>query len=204
MSDEKKKYSTSDVLENLVIETKQQDKVSIGELKMLLKDRGFDILMIIAALPMCIPIPVPPGYTTFFSIPLFIFAWQMLMGSRSVWLPKWINKKEIKRTTAGLLVEKASPSLRFIERFSRPRALWMLSKQTRRILGFIVMVLTVSIALPLPLTNLLPAWGIVIMCIGSLNRDGLLSLIGVLIGIAGVAVTLLVLYGGVELINSIF
>ncbi|MCO6434081.1 exopolysaccharide biosynthesis protein, partial [Nitrosomonas nitrosa] len=83
---ENKERNTSELLLQVVVQS-TNDKMSVTEIKNSLHERGFGILLAIAALPICLPIPVPPGYTTFFSIPLFIFSVQMIWGMKSPWLP---------------------------------------------------------------------------------------------------------------------
>ncbi|GKS68901.1 hypothetical protein W03_09050 [Nitrosomonas sp. PY1] len=73
---------TSEFLAVVVIEQKNE-LITVGEIKNALHERGFGILMAIAAIPICLPIPAPPGYTTLFSLPLFIFSLQMIFGMRA-------------------------------------------------------------------------------------------------------------------------
>ena len=77
-----KERPTSDFLAIVVVENKKE-AMTVGEIKNALHERGFGILMAIGALPLCLPIPIPPGYTTLFSIPLFIFSVQMILGMRA-------------------------------------------------------------------------------------------------------------------------
>ena len=81
-----KERPTSDFLAVVVVENRNE-AMTVGEIKNALHERGFGILMAIAAFPICIPLPVPPGYTTIFSIPLFIFSIQMVLGMQAPWLP---------------------------------------------------------------------------------------------------------------------
>ena len=97
---ENKERTTSELLQLIVVQNRSE-KMSVGEIKNSLRERGFGILLALAVLPICLPIPVPPGYTTFFSIPLFIFSAQMMWGVKSPWLPGWINKKEISKKKSG-------------------------------------------------------------------------------------------------------
>lgn len=63
------------------------NKVTLFEIKTSLQERGFGILIIIFSLPLSVPIPVPPGYTTILSIPLILFSLQLLLGFHSPWMP---------------------------------------------------------------------------------------------------------------------
>lgn len=70
--EDNKEKPTSDFLAMVIIQQKNSS-ITVGEIKNALHERGFGILMAIAAIPICLPIPAPPGYTTLFSLPLFIF-----------------------------------------------------------------------------------------------------------------------------------
>lgn len=190
---EKKERSTSETLALVVVENKNHT-MSVGDIKNSMHERGFGILLAIAALPLCLPIPVPPGYTTFFSIPLFIFSIQMIFGMRAPWLPVWITKKQIKRTTLEKLIEKANPWLRKIEKHLKPRLTYISVRAWERIIGIFSFVFALSISLPLPLTNFPPGWGILIMSLGLLSKDGLTILVGMIIGTIGVGITMVILF----------
>src|SRR5665811_1731335 len=111
---------TSEYLALVVAENKSET-MTVGELKHSLHERGFGILMAIAALPLCLPVPVPPGYTTFFSIPLFIFSIQMILGMSAPWLPAWLENKQVKKANLEKLISKTNPWLQKIETHLRPR-----------------------------------------------------------------------------------
>ena len=187
-----KERSTSELLENVVV-VYRSDTLTVGEIKNSLHERGFGVLLAIAALPLCLPVPVPPGYTTFFSIPLFIFSIQMIIGMQAPWLPPWIEKKEIKRASLEKLVAKASPWLRKIEKRLQPRLTYISVHTWERIIGIFTFVFALSISLPIPLTNFPPGWGILIMSLGLLSKDGITILIGMIVGTIGVGITMIIL-----------
>ncbi|MDH5552631.1 MAG: exopolysaccharide biosynthesis protein [Nitrosomonas sp.] len=178
----------------LVVAEHKNETMTVGELKHSLHQRGFGILMAIAALPLCLPVPVPPGYTTFFSIPLFIFSIQMILGMSAPWLPAWLEKKEIKRVNLKKLIEKANPWLRKIEIHLRPRMTNISVQTWEKLIGIFSFVFALSIALPIPMTNFPPGWGILIMSLGLLSKDGLTIIIGMIVGTIGVGITMVVLY----------
>ena len=187
-----KERPTSEFLAIVVVEN-TKEAMTVGEIKNALHERGFGILMAIAALPICLPIPVPPGYTTFFSIPLFIFSVQMTLGMQAPWLPAWIEKKSIKRLYLEKIVAKLNPWLKKIENRMQPRMTYIGVHTWERIIGIFSFVFALSIALPLPLTNFAPGWGILVMSLGLLNRDGVTILIGMIIGTIGIGLTMIIL-----------
>ncbi|MBP6366108.1 MAG: exopolysaccharide biosynthesis protein [Nitrosomonas sp.] len=187
-----KERPTSDFLAVVVVENKNE-AMTVGEIKNALHERGFGILMAIAAFPICIPLPVPPGYTTIFSIPLFIFSIQMVLGMQAPWLPAWIEKKYVKRSSLEKLIAKANPWLKKIEERMQPRMTYISVHTWERIIGIFSFVFAVAVALPIPLVNFPPGLGILVMSLGLLNRDGVTILIGMIIGTIGIGITMIIL-----------
>lgn len=197
------RQSTSEMLTK-VVKNNNNDSITVEEIKNSLNERGFGILMAVASLPLCLPFPAPPGYTTFFSIPLFIFSIQMIFGMDSPWLPEWICRKKIRRTKLANFIEKAVPLLHKIEKLLKPRMINGNIEKWEKLIGFSSFIFAISIAIPLPLTNLPPGYGILIMSLGLLSKDGLTILIGLIIGIIGVILTCFVIKFGAEWIESWF
>jgi hypothetical protein len=184
--------TTSELLEKVVADN-NKDTMTIGEITNYLHERGFGILMAIATLPLCLPIPVPPGFTTFFSIPLFILSVQMMFGMHAPWLPTWLTKKQINSATFEKMVKKANPWLRKIESRMQPRLTYISVRTWERIIGVFSFVFALSISIPLPLTNFPPGWGILITSLGLLSKDGITILIGMVVGTIGVGLTMIIL-----------
>ncbi len=112
------KKPASDILKEIA--DTSNDKVTLFDIKTALHERGFSILIIIFSLPLSIPIPVPPGYTTILSIPLILFSLQLLFGFDSPWMPNWLERKSFQRSTLALVVEKTYPVLKKIEKLMKP------------------------------------------------------------------------------------
>ncbi len=107
------KKLASDILKEVAdTNNNDSDKVTLFDIKTALHERGFSILIIIFSLPLSVPIPVPPGYTTILSIPLILFSLQLLFGFDSPWMPNWLERKSFQRSTLALVVEKTSPTLK--------------------------------------------------------------------------------------------
>jgi hypothetical protein len=117
----------------------------------------------------------------------------MTLGMQAPWLPSWIEKKSIKRLYLEKIVAKANPWLKKIENRMQPRMTYISVHTWERIIGIFSFVFALSIALPLPLTNFAPGWGILVMSLGLLNRDGVTILIGMIIGTIGIGLTMIIL-----------
>ena len=188
---ENKGQNTSELLQLIVVEN-TNETITVDQIKNSLHERGFAVLLAIATLPICLPIPAPPGFTTVFAIPLFIFSVQMICGMRAPWIPQWLAKKAIKRKVLNKLITKVTPWVRKIESHMHPRLTYISAHAWERIIGLFSFIFSISIALPIPLVNFLPGWGILIMSLGLLSRDGLTVFMGMIVGTVGVGVALII------------
>ncbi|WP_264337498.1 exopolysaccharide biosynthesis protein [Wolbachia endosymbiont (group B) of Dolichovespula media] len=199
------KKLASDILKEVAdTNNNDNDKVTLFDIKTALHERGFSILIIIFSLPLSVPIPVPPGYTTILSIPLILFSLQLLFGFDSPWMPNWLERKSFQRSTLALVVEKTSPTLKKIEKFMKPRMSFIFRGPGENILAFIMLLCALSIAIPLPLTNFIPAIGTTLISLGIMSKDGFLSIMGVLVSLCGLLLTLVVIVKGPQLIFGAF
>jgi hypothetical protein len=195
----KTRISTSDVLEG-VVERVDTDLVTLSDLKDILHERSFCLLMVLFSFPIAVPLPYPPGFTTILGAPVLLFAYQMMMGWDAPWLPAWIGKKSIKRTTLASFIEKSAPYLRRYERISKPRLSWFCTHRAERMIGFLAFLCAISVVLPIPLGNAIPSAGILVMMMGLLTRDGLVVLLGILLSIVGVVISVAVVIGSASII----
>ncbi len=199
------KKLASDILKEVAdTNNANSDKVTLFDIKTALHERGFGILIIIFSLPLSVPIPVPPGYTTILSIPLILFSLQLLLGFDSPWMPHWLERKSFQRSTLALVVEKTSPALKKIEKFMKPRMLFIFCGPGEKILAFMMLLCAVIIALPLPFTHFLPAIGATFISLGIMGKDGLLSILGVLISLCALLLAFVVIIKGPQLITGAF
>ena len=69
-------------------------------------EKGFALLLFVFALPLSIPLPVPPGLTTIASMPLIFFSIQLLFNYDAPWLPNWVGRKTFKTTKFSICSRK--------------------------------------------------------------------------------------------------
>ncbi|GHC75483.1 exopolysaccharide biosynthesis protein [Limoniibacter endophyticus] len=154
--------------------------VSIETIRDGLGDRSFSALLVLfAALNM---LPLPPGATAIFGAPLLIVAAQMVWGSKRVWLPRFLAKKEIGETQFKALIARMVPRLKQMERLVRPRY-WLFGRNDERLIGAIALLMGILITLPIPLGNWFPACATAILGLALVEKDGVLFWIGIAVGI---------------------
>ena len=156
-------------------------------------ENGLLLAMIFFALPVAIPLPYPPGFTTIMGLPLVILSIQMLFGSKKVCLPSRLNNYQIQNGTLKMLSNKFVPIVKSVEKYVKPRFAFARSVYCEQFIGFICLIASIAVAIPFPLTNAIPALGISVMALGLLNRDGLTVIVGFFISIVGVALAVFVL-----------
>jgi hypothetical protein len=190
-----KKVVTTEILEGVINKT-SADKISINDLIVAMDAGGFGLIMTIFSLP--IIIPLPPPFPSLISIPMVVFSFQMMLGYKSPKLPKRFSNFSIKRSVLAMMVEKSSPYIKKAESFVRPRLLPLSSDWFIKIIGFFCFAFSMSVLLPLPLSNFIPGLGVLIASFGLLGKDGIIILLGLLIGCLGVVITAAAVFLGVE------
>ncbi len=199
-----KEKKTSEIIESVVhIKTQDSGIITLFEIKTALHERGFILLLLIFSIPLSIPVPVPPGFTTIAAIPLLFFSFQMLLGFDAPWLPKYIHKRSIQKKSLAKIIEKTSPLLRKIEMLMKPRILVLSSSYGEKFYALLSLICALSIAIPLPLTNFIPAEGIAIMSLGMISKDGLFLIIGILLSFVGLIISGLVVCLGASFVNDL-
>ncbi len=159
------------------------DNVSIADLLDLVHERGFGMILLILAVPMALPLPVPPGINILLASPLILLTAQQAMGRRTIWLPKWMLKKTIKRSKMSAIITALLPWSARIERFIKPRLEFVTLGIFSHLIGVLGLIMALAICVPLPLTNTVPSLGIALMAVGVIMRDGLAVISGAVIGI---------------------
>ena len=169
-----------------VVASQGPDTITIDEILAALHHRGFGLLFILLSIPNLPPIPMIPGVSTLFGVPLFLLALQWTIGKDRPTLPRSIGRREFSRDKFNRTISKVLPLLRWVEKLAKPKYEAVLSRRGEIVLGSFAMVFAIVLAAPLPFSNLLPAYGLAALGIGLLERDGRFAVIGWAIGIGGI------------------
>jgi hypothetical protein len=118
---------------------------------------------------------------------MFVAA-QIVLGRRSLWLPRAIAARSIDRAHFAKLERTLSPMLLRIESRIRPRWSSLFTLPIERASGVLALVLAAIVFLPIPLGNMLSAASIAVMGLALAERDGLLLIAAWASSIASIAV----------------
>ncbi|MEM6727989.1 MAG: exopolysaccharide biosynthesis protein, partial [Pseudomonadota bacterium] len=159
--------------------------VTLGWILDQLNERAFGLFLLILALPCCIPFLY--GIPQVVALPLMFVAGQILLGRGVPWLPAKLAAREVTAASLASLAERAAPWLRRIEALSRPRLAALTRTPADRVLGFALVLFSASILVPLPGTNTVPGFAVVLIAMGLLQRDGALVILGGILGTVWIA-----------------
>jgi len=169
-------------------------RVTVAEIVKALADRGLGVLIAIFALPNVLPSTVPFGNVPA-GISVIVFSVQLLLGMQHLILPDFIGNRSIRTGTFKMFAPRVASVLSWIERLLAPRQAWVTGMVAERIVGAICVVLSIVSTIPIPFAHNMPALGLTLIGLGLIERDGIAILAGIVIGITGVVLLALVMFG---------
>lgn len=165
----------------------ERKPVTLREVIYTLRGRAYTLLLILLALPFLTPLPLP-GLSTPFGLAIGFIAMRLSLGQKP-WLPMRLQRKELPAGFFGKVFTVAARVIRFLEKFLRPRLPVLTASGVLLQLHAFVMLLaalTLLLPLPIPFTNSFPAWAILLLAGGLLERDGMFILGGYVVFVLGV------------------
>src|SRR4051812_27374924 len=161
--------------------------ITLREVIYALQGRAYMLLVLLLSLPFVTPIPLP-GLSTPFGLAIALIALRLSLGQRP-WLPMKLQRRELPAGFLRKLFSVAERVLRFLEKFLRPRLTYLTDTPFLVQLHALLMLtaaLALLLPLPIPFTNSFPAWTILLLAAGLLERDGLFILAGYVVFAAAV------------------
>jgi len=178
----------SEILQEMVAGSSAK---SIGFAKILenFKERGIAFFMLLFAAPAALPTPAQVIATVLGAI-VIVLSVQLMMGRKTPYILKRILDKNI----SIKIIKGVVKLLRKAEYFVRPRLLFLSTDFSERIVAVFCLAFAIMMAIPLPLSNTVPGFAIVLMSLGLFNRDGLFIIAGAIIGTAWIGLYTLAIY----------
>ncbi len=169
-----------------------------------LRGRAYTLLVILLALPFITPIPLP-GLSTPFGLAIAFIALRLALCQRP-WLPMKLQRKQLPAGFFDRVFAVAGKVIALLETFLRPR-LALISAPGAMLqlhaLFILISALVLLLPLPIPFSNSFPAWTILLLGAGMLERDGLFILLGYLVFVLGVFYFILLGEATQHMINAI-
>ena len=176
-----------------IIDEQGPDRLTFSELAAKLHARAWGgLLLIFAAINM---LPLPPGTSIFFAIPLMIVSAQMVFGRASPWFPARIDRRGVTKEELGRLIARMEWLEVRVERIFKPRLAGLTGAAATRLIGAVCFIL--ALATTLPIVHIAPATVIVLFGLALIYRDGALVIAAVIAGFLGAALATFLIDSGV-------
>ena len=157
---------------------------TLGWLMYSLRKRSFGFIMLLLAL-----VAIAPGVSMVAGLLLMIPAFQMIAGRPAPVFPHRIATRPLPTRHLAPLVQRAVPVLRYLEKMIHPRWHTPLNA-TKRLVGIVVVMLSITLFTPIPLSNVVPALVIALISLAYLEEDGLLLSVALLAAVIVLTVAL--------------
>lgn len=177
---ENQRSRTSDVIVELINQA-QSPGITLRNLTDRLGDRTFGMLLMLIALFNVLPLVSIIG-----GILIATLGLQMILGRRKAWLPSVILDRELPNEKVQAILRAFEPKVRKLEQYIYPRIQYMEAPVVDQVNGCIILLLGLLISLPFPFTNIAPAFVVMIMGLGLMERDGLLQIGSFLLGMLSI------------------
>jgi hypothetical protein len=156
--------------------------VSVGELVQTFGNDALASLMLVAALVMVSPASGIPGLSTGGAVVVALAAVQLAIGRHTMWLPGFLARRRIARSSLHKAASWLERPARFLDRITGQRLAFLAARP----FSIAPALLCVLIALCVPFLELVPfsasiaGSAIAFIALGLVARDGLLIILGVL------------------------
>jgi hypothetical protein len=154
--------------------------------------RGIFLFLILLCLPFITPVPLP-GVSLVVGGVVVILGWRHGLGLTAR-LPAWLGERELPLARRRRVLQFSLKFVRLLERLARPRHHRCLNGCVLAALGLLL-----TLPLPVPFTNSLPGYAVILISASIMERDGLLIWAGYLVGLLALAYLVFIVVGGVHL-----
>ena len=179
---------------------------TLGGLIDVFGERSFALIFVLLMAVPALPLPTG-GVTHVFEIVTMLLALELIIGRRKVWLPQRFRGLELGGENRVKFVNTLLRRIRGLERISRPRGRRLFGHRlTGSAFGLVVLGLTLAAFLAPPFSGLdtLPSIGVVVLALGYLLTDVVLTGAGAAIGALGVFSVIFLGSIAVKFFNGLF
>lgn len=171
------------------------DRLTFSDLATQLRSRAWGGLLFIFAAINCLPLP--PGTSAFFALPILIVSAQMVFGRTSPWFPARIDRRGVTKQEIRRLIGKVAWLEARVERIFKPRLANLTGPAATRLIGVICFLLALIAAIPIPLFHVAPAIAIVMFGLSLIYRDGAIVIVAAVASVLALVVDALIVGSGV-------
>jgi len=154
-------------------EREEHENLTLGGLVDELQGRVYTLLLLVLALPMCQPVPLP-GLSTPFGVAIALLGLRFALSQRP-WMPKRLLATKLTGHFFPAVMRGGAKVLGIFEKLLHPRMVRVFGLgHMRFVAGTVVCLCGLLLLLPLPIpgTNMLPALTVILTAAAFSERDG--------------------------------
>lgn len=188
----------NEILEDLSRCAEQKDDVAIGQITESFGHRGFGPFLIVPSLIELTPLGGVPGVPSILALIIALFAGQIALGRKHMWLPGLVERREVKGPKVQKAVRKLRPLARWLDRWFHERLPRFTDTRSTRVAAVIVIAICLMVP-PLeliPFASSAPMIAIAMIGLALTLRDGALMLAAYAVAAIGVVVIGMTWLGG--------
>ena len=179
---------TSEILAGLAAR-QHTDRITVREVVSALGERAYSLLIVVLALPNCLP--MPPPIPLICGVLLALVAVQIFTGRPQPWLPQRLLDRSLARKDVERAAARAVPWLQRLERVARPRFGILASDLAMRLIGIALLAFSLALVFAAPIIGQIPlGLGIALVGLGLVERDGYVVIGGLVVGSIGTSLSL--------------
>ncbi|MEO5959447.1 MAG: exopolysaccharide biosynthesis protein [Opitutaceae bacterium] len=189
----------------MILREFEVETVTLREVMNLLHGRGYVLLVMLLALPFCTPIPLP-GLSTPFGLVILLIGVRLALGAKP-WLPQRLLDTKLSPKFFAKVFAATRKILLWLERLLRPRMLGLTASPRLLQLHAVPIVICAAallLPIPVPFSNVVPAWGVILTSAGLLERDGHFIVGGYIATAIAVAFFAVIGFAGVEAFDFVW
>ena len=183
----------------MILREFEVENVTLREVLGLLHGRGYLLLVMFISLPFCTPIPLP-GISTPLGLIIAIIGVRLALGAKP-WLPAKLLNMRLSPAVFAKVFAFTQKIILWFERLLRPRMLWLTASPgllQLHAIPIVICALLLLLPLPVPFSNTFPAWSIMLISGGLLERDGKFIIAGYVAALLAIAFFVCIAIFGVE------
>ncbi len=169
-----------EVLTNWEDEIEKEGRADVGSLLNASGSRAAGPLLFLPALVMISPIGAIPGVPIVLTTLTLLVAGQLVLGRTSIWLPSFVRNRGFPKQKVKSIIDKLTPYAERADRYLGQRLAMFAGETASRIVAAFCIFLSLLVypATLLPFAVALPGSAILLLSLGLLVRDGVVTLVG--------------------------
>ena len=163
---------------------------TLADLTDVFGERSFAVVILLLMFLPALPLPTG-GVTHIFELITMLLALELVVGRRTIWLPRSLKHRELGKLTQQKAIPLIIRRVEWFEKISRPRFANFLNHHLFvRVVGLVILAFTVAAFLAPPFSGLdtLPSMAVIALALALILGDTVIFIIGCLLGIGGIAV----------------